>query len=385
MTFVLSCTKDNTLGTNTNPNAPQITEEDLDLYPDYLVDFIEDNYPDNRILEITLSQYDNHYYIYLDNGEVVVYAIGSSNNSPNEGNSENELEGENENPSNPNENSEPIRFAAIGSYGGGFFDTLQIVSSMVNSWEADFIITLGDNNYGAPTTEDFSLYVGNYYCDYIYNPDAPIADICMGKAYEAEENRFFPTIGNHDVYPAGKMEAYKDYFSLPGNEEYYDFEQGDVHFFVLNNGFAHQMPNECCEDEQYGWLQEKLANSTKTWQIVYFHISPYSTGKHGSLQGMQWPFDEWGVDVVLSGHNHIYERIQPIGNSDIVYFTNGVGGRSALKCDVFPLEHPEDFDVFCYDDKHGAMLIEANSEQMRFDFYSIGDWNNPVDSYIMRK
>lgn len=72
-------------------------------------------------------------------------------------------------------------------------------------------------------------------------------------------------------------------------------------------------------------LQNQLAASTAPWKIVILHQSPFSSGDHGSFPRLQWPFETWGADAVLSGHDHIYERI--LKNS-FPYFVNGIGGAS---------------------------------------------------------
>ena len=61
---------------------------------------------------------------------------------------------------------------------------------------------------------------------------------------------------------------------------------------------------------QARWLINKLNNSDAKFKVIYFHHAPYSSSsKHGSDKRMQWPFNEWGADVVLAGYDHTYERI----------------------------------------------------------------------------
>lgn len=72
--------------------------------------------------------------------------------------------------------------------------------------------------------------------------------------------------------------------------------------------------------------QNQLAASTARWKIVMLHQSPFSSGDHGSFPRLQWPFQAWGADAVLSGHDHGYERI--LKNVSFPYFVNGIGGAS---------------------------------------------------------
>ncbi|MFK7808109.1 MAG: hypothetical protein AB8F74_09950, partial [Saprospiraceae bacterium] len=94
---------------------------------------------------------------------------------------------------------EPYVFAAIGDYGNNSDDEGD-VADLVTSWDPDFVITMGDNNYKDGELETIEENVGQYYCEFIYNPDAPEDLRCNGRAAQDEENRFFPSLGNHDVH-----------------------------------------------------------------------------------------------------------------------------------------------------------------------------------------
>ena len=130
------------------------------------------------------------------------------------------------------------------------------------------------------------------------------------------------------------------------------------------------------------WLQAELAASDATWNVVYFHHSPFSSGElHGSNNYMQWSFEAWGADAVLGGHDHIYERIIRDENGDsieIPYFVTGLGGR---------LKHDIDSTVVAgsearYDDDYGTMLIEASDTQITYQFFSVANGGTLIDSYI---
>src|ERR1041385_3886659 len=104
-----------------------------------------------------------------------------------------------------------IRFAVIGDYGFAGQPELD-VSNLVKSWNPDFVITTGDNNYenGAASTIDQNI--GQYYHEFI----SPYTG-----AYGSGDtvNRFFPSLGNHDWVTTGAT-PYLNYFTLPGNERY---------------------------------------------------------------------------------------------------------------------------------------------------------------------
>ncbi len=117
---------------------------------------------------------------------------------------------------NPVNSSATIRFAVIGDYGSGGRDE-KAVAEMVRGWQPDFIITTGDNNYSAGAAVTIDLNVGQYYHEFIYPYYGEQGD-------GASFNRFFPTLGNHD-WRTSNGQPYLDYFTLPGNERYYDFVQ----------------------------------------------------------------------------------------------------------------------------------------------------------------
>lgn len=258
------------------------------------------------------------------------------------------------------QNSSSIRFAVIGDFGKAGQPEAD-VASMVNNLNPDFIITTGDNNYdvGAATTIDENI--GQYYSRFI---SPYVGSYGSGDTI----NRFFPCLGNHDWATTGAV-PYLNYFSLPGNERYYDFVRGPVHFFAIDSD-----PNEPdgidSSSVQAQWLKTALAGSTAIWKIVYMHHPPYSSSSvHGSTTTMQWPFKRWGASAVLAGHDHTYERLL---KDSLIYIVNGLGGRSIYS---FGTAIPESHVRF--NDDYGAMIVVANSDSITFLFitrnYHIAD------------
>ncbi|MEX1247082.1 MAG: metallophosphoesterase [Anaerolineales bacterium] len=259
---------------------------------------------------------------------------------------------------------ESIRFAVVGDFGQVNPDTFA-VAEMIDSWHVDFIVTTGDNNYQHGEAETIDENIGQYYHRYIGNYQG---DYNRGSA----ENRFFPSLGNHD-WSLGNIDPYLDYFTLPGNERYYDVVHGDVHLFILDSD-THEPDGVGSSSDQAAWLQEALEESTTPWQIVVFHHPAYSSGYHGSGDWMQWPFAEWGVDAALAGHDHLYERLVVDG---LLYITNGLGGHEA----IYDFEKTLPGSQFRYNDLHGAMLVEVTSGWIRFDFINIQ--GELIDSYTL--
>lgn len=258
-----------------------------------------------------------------------------------------------------------VRFAVIGDYGSAGRGSAA-VAAMVIGWSPDFILTTGDNNYPSGAAETIDDNIGQYYSDFIspyYGEYGTGGDI----------NRFFPTLGNHD-WLTDDAQPYLDYFTLPGNERYYDFVWGAVHFFALDAAF-NEPDGVSMYSAQAEWLQTELAESVSPWQIVYMHMPPYSSGHHGSHEVMRWPYAEWGADAVIAGHDHNYERLLIDG---FPYFVNGAGGGG-----LYAFDTPIEGSIVRYNRDYGAMLVEADTERIEFAFYAVYEGGTLIDTYTL--
>jgi 3',5'-cyclic AMP phosphodiesterase CpdA len=105
-------------------------------------------------------------------------------------------------------------------------------------------------------------------------------------------------------------------------ESYYTYKKGNVRFFVLNSNYM--------DPKQLAWFETQLQSAGKNdWKICYFHHPLYTSAKfHGPSLGLRKLleplFIKYGVDVVFSGHEHVYERVHP--QNGIYYFTEGASG-----------------------------------------------------------
>ncbi|MCL6459366.1 MAG: metallophosphoesterase family protein [Gorillibacterium sp.] len=125
-----------------------------------------------------------------------------------------------------------------------------------------------------------------------------------------------PITGNHDEVD-GDAKRFVSHFNLPNNGAAgsivgtnYSFDYGTVHISVLNS--------ESNIDEQEMWLRQDLARSDKPWKLVALHRGPYGGNIYKKVQGWVNVFDEYGVDLVLQGHNHEYSRSYPLRNNQVV-------------------------------------------------------------------
>jgi hypothetical protein len=258
-----------------------------------------------------------------------------------------------------------VHFAIIGDYGTGGAPAAA-VADLVKSWNPDFVVTTGDNNYPDGAASTIDSHVGKYYHDFIYPYSGKYGP-------GADRNRFFPTLGNHDWHTPG-VQPYLDYFTLPGNERYYDVQWGPVQLFIVDSDPSE--PDGITADSvQANWLKAQLAASEAPWKLVFEHHPPFSSGLHGSTPDLQWPFQEWGATAVFSGHEHSYERLIIDG---FPYFINGLGGASSYTFkDALP------GSVVRYNAAPGAIRVDATAENLTIEFFSTADPTTPVDTYAI--
>ena len=156
------------------------------------------------------------------------------------------------------------------------------------------VFTLGDNVYNSGTSAEFAN---------CYNP-----------TWGRHKTRTKPAVGNHEYLTSGAS-GYFNYFGAAAGDPkkgYYSYDRGDWHVIVLNSNCS-QVP--CAAGSaQDTWLRADLANHPNKCTLAYFHAPLYSSGQHGNSTYVR-PF--WEVlyqanaDVVLSGHEHDYERFAP--------------------------------------------------------------------------
>jgi len=196
-----------------------------------------------------------------------------------------------------------VKFVIIGDTGSGSKKQHEVANVLLKSrasFPFEFVLLLGDNLYGGESAKDYKAKFEDVY--------RPLLD---------QKVKFYAALGNHDE-PA---QRFYEHFNMNG-KEYYRFTKGNVAFYALNSNYMDQ--------KQVKWLQDELQKDTSEWKITFHHHPPYSSGgKHGSdnsLRKVVEPiFLRYGVNMVLAGHDHFYERIKP--QKGIYYFVSGAGGK----------------------------------------------------------
>jgi 3',5'-cyclic AMP phosphodiesterase CpdA len=231
-----------------------------------------------------------------------------------------------------------LKFAVIGDTGTGDPPQYEVGARMTEaraSFPFELVIMVGDNLYGRQQPQDF-----------LAKFERPYASLLSAGV------RFYASIGNHDDNPVDRTYPR---FNMDG-QRYYTYARKNVRFFALD---SNQM-----DPRQLAWLENTLKQSTDAWKICYFHHPLYSDGRrHGSsvdLRVVLEPlFVKYGVNVVFSGHDHIYERIKP--QKGITYFVNGSSGE-LRKGDV----RPSAMTAAYFDQDQAFSLVEISGDDLFF-------------------
>ena len=249
---------------------------------------------------------------------------------------------------------ESLKFAVIGDSGTGEPPQFEVGSKMAEArrtFPFETVIMLGDNIYGRQTPQDFVTK--------FQRPYAPLLTAGV---------RFYATLGNHDA-PANR---FYPGFNM-GGLRYFTYFRKNVQFFVLDSN--------AMDPQQLAWLDNALKESVSPWKICYFHHPLYSNaGRHGSefeLRVVLEPlFVKYGVNVVYSGHDHVYERIKP--QKGITYFVNGSSGQ------LRPGDLRPSATTAAYFDRDQVFsLVEIDNDDLFFQ--AISRTGRTVDSGVIHR
>jgi predicted MPP superfamily phosphohydrolase len=202
-----------------------------------------------------------------------------------------------------------IKFIAIGDFGTGDDSQTGIAAQMLGDHKTsplDFVIAVGDNIYPDGGGRHFAKKFERPYAGLI-----------------REGVKFHAVLGNHDVKDGRRDQCQYPLFNMNG-KCYYTVKKGDglAEFFMIDS--------TAFDMTQAGWLEGVLKESTAKWKVAVFHHPIYSSGEeHGSDLGLRRGIEplltRYGVNVVLSGHDHIYERVKL--QQGVQYFVTGAGGK----------------------------------------------------------
>lgn len=299
--------------------------------------------------------------------------------------------------------TQPLRIWAIGDFGNGSVSQEQVLQSYLNllgNKKNDMWIWLGDNAYYNGTDSEYTSNVFNKYHQQFKNWN------------------FYPAIGNHDYGGKGYLSPaslgvdfpYFDIFNLPnkgqcggvpsGTEKYYSYDWGNVHFIALDSYGAYNSVSS----PMYNWLLSDLQLNASKWIIAYWHHPPFSKGTHNSdgevemvnmRQNIVPLLERFGVDLVLTGHSHTYERsyfmhghyglattfdsthiiqagdglnapyVKNADHNGTVYAVCGVGGQTSA---AVSSDYPHNAMVSSISSVAGSAVIDISSDTLHFRF-----------------
>jgi hypothetical protein len=210
-----------------------------------------------------------------------------------------------------------VQVVALGDSGAGGSDQRALLAQL-GTVPFDLMVHTGDIAYDNGTLGDFeSKFFGVY---------APLLT----------HTPVFPSSGNHD-YETDDAAPFRQVYLLPENggleglERWYSFDWGDVHFVALDT--------ERMGAAQAAWLEADLTANQLPWTIVYGHRPPFSSGEHGGDPNFRRIFnpilEAHGVQLVLTGHDHHYERFHPVAG--ITHVVTGGGGRGTRGVNPGPM------------------------------------------------
>ena len=250
-----------------------------------------------------------------------------------------------------------LKFAVLGDFGTGSKQQYQLAAQMKRVHDVfpyELVALVGDNLYGSERPQDFRKK--------FEDPYKPLLDAGV---------KFYASLGNHDA----REQRYYKLFNMDGKLYYsYKASKQSVRFFALESTYL--------DPEQVAWFEKELKDSNSDWKIPYFHHPPYSSGdRHGSdtrLREVLEPlFIKHNVSVVLTGHDHFYERVKP--QKGIVYFVVGSGGQLRKG----NIDKRSGLTAAGNDQDLAFMVAEINGDEMWFN--AVSRLGQVIDSGVITR
>lgn len=248
--------------------------------------------------------------------------------------------------------AKPTRVWVLGDPGTGSSSQTSVRDayySFTGTRHTDIWMMLGDNAYSSGTDSEYTSKLFNIYPAML------------------RKSVLWATLGNHDASSANSSTQTGPYYDLhtfpkageaggvaSGTEAYYSYDYGNIHFICLDSAETSRSSTGAMAN----WLRSDLGDTTKDWVVVFFHHPPYSKGSHNSdsesalvemRQNILPILEQYGVDLVLCGHSHSYERSYFIdghygtsstfNSSMMVQPGGGQGSTPYTKTGVGPIPH----------------------------------------------
>lgn len=239
--------------------------------------------------------------------------------------------------------AEPVRVAVIGDFGTGSSEQYE-VAALIEAMAADdpiaALVTTGDNFYSDNVEV---IWLDPY--GWVDETGVPI----------------HAAWGNHDIETRSRVELVAKHLRPP--YWWYATELGEATLVVIDS-------NRVEDEEQLAWLEETL-RASEGLVIVAFHHPAFACGTHGSTQSVidTWVplFEQYGVDLVLNGHEHSYERF---GIAGVSYLVTGGAGQGLRDIGTCPAGTPG--SLSWDDDRHHYVLLEIGTDEIEVTTIAVG-------------
>ena len=232
-----------------------------------------------------------------------------------------------------------VSFLAMGDYGVGGSRELSLglaMKSYESRHDANMLVALGDNDY----LESPRQFRANWQRSFGW---ARRAGLQVGGV-----------LGNHD-YETGRGRYELKTLGMPGRYYLRRLGEGEVQLFFLDSTVI--------SPTQTAWLEEQLSQSVATWKIAVFHHPPYTCGGHSGDRRVvrEWVplFERYGVQLVLSGHDHNYQRFT--ARNGVTYVVHGGGAAGLYPLRRCPRSYPRRIRAV---DQHGFLYVSATDSQL---------------------
>jgi 3',5'-cyclic AMP phosphodiesterase CpdA len=294
----------------------------------------------------------------------------------------------------------PVRIWALGDFGDGSKNQLDCRDAIIKETvdhRPDAWLWLGDNAYNIGLDEEYQRHVFRVYQESFF-----------------KNTNLYPSPGNHDYGRAKRNPSDISYFKIftmpsngeaggipSGSESYYAVDFGNVHLISLDSQGELDGGFRIYDtlSKQITWLKKDLAANKLPWTIVYFHHPPYTKGSHDSdrenelvkiRENLLTILERFKVDLVLTGHSHVYERTHPLrghyGEANtfdpikhvvekkdspnnyrvgkegqgVIYIVSGSGGQVGGQAEGYPLRAATYYNATV----GGSLLMDFNDNRL---------------------